>query len=110
NATMTPLAPTGADTFGFPGATPAVSSQGVSTNGIVWALNTTNNNSPNGSGSSGPAQLFAYDAATLNKLYSSPTSGAGAAVNAVKFVVPTIANGKVYVAGAGGVSVFGRLP
>src|SRR5262249_12635541 len=50
NATMTPLAPTGADTFGFPGATPSVSSQGPSANGIVWALETSRNNSPNGSG------------------------------------------------------------
>jgi chitodextrinase len=111
NAHLTALIPVGTDTFGFPGATPAVSSQGASTNGIVWALNTNNNNTPNGSNVNGPAVLFAYDAATFKKLYSSPASaGAGAAVNAIKFVVPTIANGKVYVAGQGGVSVFGLLP
>jgi hypothetical protein len=106
---LTAVTATGADNFGFPGATPAVSSQSA-TNGIVWALNTHNNNTPNGSGTSGPAVLFAYDASTLAKLYSSPTSGAGAAVNAIKFVVPTIANGKVYVAGNGGVTAFGLLP
>jgi hypothetical protein len=109
NATLTAVAATGADTFGFPGATPSVSAQG-STNGIVWVLNTTNNNSPNGSQVPGPAQLFAYDATSLNKLFSSATSGAGAAATAVKFTVPTVANGKVYVGGEGAVTVFGLLP
>src|SRR2546427_10274159 len=42
------------DVFGFPGATPAISSNGAA-NGIVWALDTTNNGTPNGSGSTGPA-------------------------------------------------------
>src|SRR5437867_6624026 len=84
------------DVFGFPGATPAISSNGA-TNGIVWALDTSNNGTPNGSGISSPAILFAYDATSLNKLYSSPASGAEAAGNAVKFTVPTVANAKVYV-------------
>ena len=97
------------DMFGFPGATPAVSSNGAA-NGIVWVLDTSNNGTPNGSGSSTPAILFAYDATTLNKLYSSPTSGAGAAGNAVKFAVPTVANGKVYVGTQTELSVFGLLP
>src|SRR5467141_54431 len=97
------------DTFGFPGATPAISSNGA-TNGIVWALDTSNNGTPNGSGSSAPAILFAYDATSLNKLYSSPASGAGAAGDAVKFTVPTVANGKVYVGTQTELSVFGLLP
>lgn len=109
NATLTAVAATGADTFGFPGATPSVSAQG-STNGIVWVLNTTNNNSLNGSQVPGPAQLFAYDATSLNKLFSSATSGSGAAATAVKFTVPTVANGRVYVGGEGAVTVFGLLP
>jgi chitodextrinase len=109
SATLTAVAATGADTFGFPGATPSVSAQG-STNGIVWVLNTTNNNSLNGSQVPGPAQLFAYDATSLNKLFSSATSGAGAAATAVKFTLPTVANGKVYVGGEGAVTVFGLLP
>jgi hypothetical protein len=95
------------DVFGFPGATPAVSSNGA-TNGIVWALDTTNNGTNRSV--SGPAILFAYDATNLNKLYSSPPSGAGAAGNAVKFTVPTVANGKVYVGTQGELSVFGLLP
>ena len=95
------------DMFGAPGATPAVSSSGA-TNGIVWALDTTNNGT-NGS-VSGPAILFAYDATSLTKLFSSPASGAGAAGTAVKFNVPTVANGKVYVGTQGELSVFGLLP
>jgi outer membrane protein assembly factor BamB len=96
------------DTFGFPGATPAISSNGA-TNGIVWALDTSNNGTGRSAGS-GPAILFAYDATSLNKLYSSPASGAGAAGDAVKFTVPTVANGKVYVGTQTELSVFGLLP
>jgi outer membrane protein assembly factor BamB len=106
NASLTPALQAG-DVFGYPGATPAISSNGAA-NGIVWALDTSNNGTPN-PGSGGPAILFAYDATNLNKLYSSPTSGAGAAGNAVKFVVPTVANGKVYVGTQTNLSVFGLL-
>lgn len=99
-----------ADTFNFPGASPAVSSTGAS-NGIVWVINTSNNGTPNPGNPSGPAVLFAYDATSLTKLFSSPaTSGAGAAGNAVKFVVPTVANGRVYVGTQTELSVFGLLP
>jgi hypothetical protein len=110
NATLTAITATGPDTFGYPGATPVISAQGSTTNGIVWALNTTNNNSADGSGTNGPAQLFAYDATSLSKLFNSATSGAGTAADAVKFAVPTVANGKVYVGGQGAVTVFGLLP
>src|SRR6266436_6675050 len=92
------------DMFGVPGATPAVSSNGA-TNGIVWVSDTTNNGT-NGS-VNGAAVLFAYDATNLNKLFSSPPGGAGAAGNAVKFTVPTVANGKVYVGTQTELSVFG---
>ena len=106
NASLTPALQAG-DVFGYPGATPAISSDGAA-NGIVWVLDTSNN--PNGSGRNGPAILFAYDATNLDKLFSSPTSGAGAAGNAVKFTVPTVANGKVYVGTQTELSVFGLLP
>ncbi|HKW36931.1 MAG TPA: fibronectin type III domain-containing protein [Burkholderiales bacterium] len=97
------------DTFGHPGASPAVSSSGA-TNGIVWAVNSHANGTGNG-GTSAPAVLFAYDAATLTKLFSSPaTAGAGAAGRAVKFVVPTVANGRVYLGTQTELSVFGLLP
>jgi hypothetical protein len=106
NASLTP-ALEAKDVFGFPGATPAVSSTGAA-NGIVWALDTSNNGTHNSA--SRPAILFAYDATSLNKLFSSPPSGAGAAGNAVKFTVPTVANGKVYVGTQNELTVFGLLP
>jgi hypothetical protein len=85
------------------GAVPAVSANGTS-GGIVWALDIS-------AYPSGPAVLNAYDATNLaTQLYSSPTSGTGAAGNAVKFAVPTVANGKVYVGTQGQLDVFGLLP
>jgi hypothetical protein len=86
------------------GGIPAVSANGA-TNGIVWILDLS------GWPSSGPAILDAYDATDVTKLlYSSPTSGAGAADAAVKFSVPTVANGKVYVGGESTFTVFGLFP
>jgi len=84
------------------GATPAVSANGT-TGGIVWALDI-------GAYPTGPAVLNGYDATNLaNQLYSSPTSGAGAAGLATKFSVPTVANGKVYVGTQGQLDVFGLI-
>ena len=81
--------------FGYPGATPVVSAQG-DTHGIVWVLDNRDYCTP-GSQGCGPTVLRAYDAVTLRQLWSSPLSGPGAAGNAVKFTVPTVANGRVYV-------------
>jgi hypothetical protein len=82
--------------YGFPGATPSISATG-SSNGIVWALNT-HSYCTDGSSSCGPAILYAYDATTLSSdLWNSTMVSADAAGNAVKFAVPTVANGKVYV-------------
>jgi hypothetical protein len=98
-----PLSAQSANTFRWPGATPAISADG-STNGIVWALET------NGSGA--PAVLRAYPAATVStELYNSTQNSARDDPGpAVKFAVPTIANGKVYVGTQGQLSVFGLLP
>ena len=100
--------------FGFPGATPAVSSAGTTGGtGIVWALDTNSTTAANASGTAGPAVLYAYDATNLaTQLYRSDTTSgaANAAANAVKFCVPTVANGKVYVGGQGAITVFGLLP
>jgi outer membrane protein assembly factor BamB len=82
-------------TFSFPGASPSVSSSGAN-NGIVWAINshTFCNPSPN----CGPAVLRAYDADNLGtELWNSSQGSGNAAGFAVKFTVPTVANGKVYV-------------
>jgi hypothetical protein len=89
--------------FQWPGATPAISANG-SANGIVWALET------NGSGA--PVVLRAYSAADVStQLYNSNQNLArDNPGQAVKFTVPTIANGKVYVGAQSQVSVFGLLP
>jgi len=84
------------NTFGFPGSTPAISATGTQ-NGIVWALNTSAY-CTNQSKSCGPAVLYAYTALNVaSELWDSSEESADAAGNAVKFAVPTIANGKVYV-------------
>jgi hypothetical protein len=83
--------------FGFPGATASISASSASADGIVWAVNATNYCTPQ-SGACGPAQLYAFSAAALGTtLWKSTTIGSDAAGNAVKFTVPTVANGKVYV-------------
>ena len=92
------LASHSAITYGFPGATPSVSAAGAQS-GIVWALDTNRYCTP-GSSLCGPAVLHAYDATNVaTELWNSTRApaGADAAGNAVKFAVPTIANGKVYV-------------
>jgi hypothetical protein len=84
------------NTFGFPGSSPSVSATGT-TDGIVWALNTSAY-CTNQSRSCGPAILYAYDALNVSsELWDSSKESGDAAGNAVKFAVPTIANGKVYV-------------
>jgi len=82
--------------YGFPGATPSVSASGSSSNGIVWGIDATNYCTPD-SPACGPAVLHAYDATNLTELWNSSIVAGDAAGNAVKFTVPTIANGKVYV-------------
>jgi len=107
-----------ASTYGFPGATPSVSSSGT-TNGIIWAIDS-NSYCTSQSTSCGPAVLHAYDAANLaTELWNSSPVGADQAGNAVKFTVPTVANGKVYVGtrgsditngGIGELDVYGLKP
>jgi hypothetical protein len=88
--------PQSSSSYGFPGATPSVSSTG-SSNGIVWALDNSNYCTP-GSPGCGSAVIHAYNATTLSTdLWNSSMIGTDAAGNAVAFTVPTVANGKVYV-------------
>jgi hypothetical protein len=98
------------NTFSFPGVTPSISSHGTS-NGIVWALDTSQYGVPKNSG--GPAVLHAYDATDLTaELWNSTqaASNRDRAGDAVKFAVPTVANGKVYVGTRTTVEVYGLLP
>jgi len=84
--------------LGFPGATPSVSSNGTS-NGVLWALDTGSyGTNDSRSGSAGPAVLHAYSATDINsELWNSNQGTGNAAGFAVKFAVPTVANGKVYI-------------
>jgi hypothetical protein len=82
--------------YGFPGSTPSVSAAGTQ-NGIVWTLDT-HSYCTRQSAACGPAVLYAHDATNLSKeLWNSSLIAADAAGYAVKFTVPTIANGRVYV-------------
>ena len=83
--------------FAFPGSTPTISSLGTS-NGIVWALDNSQYCTEQSPGC-GPAVLHAFDATNVSaaELWNSSLGVGNAAGNAVKFTVPTVANGKVYI-------------
>jgi hypothetical protein len=92
--TTTGSSPSGG--FLFPGGTPSVSADG-DTNGIVWVLDNSQY-CTRASPGCGPAVLHAYNATNVaDELWNSAESSGDQAGNAVKFTVPTIANGKVYV-------------
>ncbi len=91
---------TGTRTYGFPGATPSVSANGTE-GGVVWALQNAN-----------PAVLAAYNPTNLTTEIYNTAQAAGnrdRLANAVKFSLPAIANGKVYVGNQSSVSVLGLL-
>jgi len=92
------------DTYAYPGANPSISANGNS-QGVIWTINSSAY--PN----DGPSVLEAYDATKLGApLYTSSTnSSRDSAGPAVKFTLPTIANGKVYVGAQKLVSVYGQL-
>ena len=101
------------ETYGYPGVNVVISAAGASaTTAIAWALDTNaSGTGTSGAGGTGPAILRAYDATSLGKaLWSSSTLAADKCGNAVKFVVPTVANGKVYVVGTNQLTVYGLLP
>jgi hypothetical protein len=84
--------------FGYPGATPSITANGTAS-GIVWTIENAT-----------PAVLHAYNAEDLSsELYSSAmiperdSAGGG-----VKFAVPTVANGKVYVGARYEMDVYGQ--
>ncbi len=93
-------------TLGSAGATPVISANGTS-NGILWALDTTANNGP---------ILHAYDATNLaTELYNStqaqPNGTARDIIHTTgRYAVPVVVNGHVYIGTQTGVDVFGLLP
>lgn len=91
--------------FGYPGGSPTISANG-NANGIVWILQT------DGYATSGNAIVRAFDGANIaRELYdSSQDQTRDKPDPAVKFTVPTIANGKVFVPTQTHLDVFGLLP
>jgi hypothetical protein len=91
--------------YGYPGVAPVLSANG-NTNGIVWLLQT------DSYGNGGQVVLRAYDASKVTReLYNSKQNvNRDKAGPAVKFTVPTVANGKVFVGTQTEVDVYGLLP
>ncbi len=94
----------GTKVYGTHGATSSLSANGTS-DGILWEIESTNVHT------SGPAILHAYDATNLgNELYNSQQAGSrDVAGPAVKFTVPTVADGHVYVGTASELDIYGLL-
>jgi hypothetical protein len=105
NGLLSSKVASGSQTFGDHGATPSISANGTSA-GIVWELQVDawRNN--------GAAILRAYDASNIStELYDSSqaANGRDTAGPAVKFTVPTIAHGHVYVGTGNELDVYGLL-
>jgi hypothetical protein len=96
---------TSSNIFHFPGSVSSVSANGTA-NGIVWTLDNSVYSRPC------CQVLYAYDATNLGtELYNSnQNSLRDSPGGAVKFSVPTIVNGKVYVGSQKSLSAFGLLP
>jgi hypothetical protein len=91
--------------FKYSGVTPSISANGV-TNAIVWVIDA-------GAWSTGgSAVLRAYNATDLSQelYHSNQDLTRDDPGPAVKFSVPTVVNGKVYVPAVGQLSVYGLLP
>ena len=90
-------------TFSARGGEMAVSASG-NTNGILWALQS--------NGDSLPGTLHAYNPSNLAQEYwSSDQAGTRDQLDPwLKFTIPLVANGRVYVVSAGKLTAFGLLP
>ena len=96
NQTPASLSP---DKYLFPGSTPSISANGM-TNGIVWDID------------HGTSQLRAYNATGYDKeLYTSAqaANNRDALGTSVKFTVPTVTNGFVFVGTSNSIVAYGLL-
>ena len=94
-------------TLGGLGYAPVISANGTN-NAIAWVIDASAYNNANSDTSSGSAVLRAFNATNLSQqLYNSNLKASDNAPGTVKYPVPTIANGKVFVAGDLGVAVYG---
>ncbi len=87
----------------FPGSTPSIS--GAVKTAVIWTLQTDQFRN-------GPAVLHAYRVRGLAEIYNSTMAGNKRDQppgNAVKFTVPTVVNGKVYVGTSDHLVVYGLL-
>jgi hypothetical protein len=94
----------GCDDCGGAGTTPVISANGTA-NAIVWVLD-------NSGRENTPAILRAYDPLNLQNVFYSSDQAANhrdAAAIAVKFTMPVVVNGHVYVGGINAVTVYGEL-
>ncbi len=96
----------GSRRFLDPGATPTVSANG-SKNAIIWALTSRHWNEPDGPA----AVLYAFDASNLaHELYSSEMNfSRDRAGVGLRFNIPTVVNGRVYVGAKGELDVYGLI-
>jgi fibronectin type 3 domain-containing protein len=99
-AFSTAVVHTGPDTYNFPGATGFISANGTA-NGIVWQVDKTS------------GQLRAYSAANVStELYTSNQNSARDSISGngvIKFSVPIVDNGEVFVGAGNALVVFGEL-
>jgi hypothetical protein len=94
-----------ADDFEDPGATPTVSANGAES-GIIWVLRSKGWRSPDR-----PAVLCAYDASNISReLYTSEQNSARDRTGlCLRFNIPTVVNGRVYVGAKRELDVYGLL-
>ena len=92
---------TSSQRYVYPGVVPVISAAGTN-HTILWAINPAT-----------PAVLYAYDSSNLNTVLWNSSQAANNRDQAgagVKFTVPTVANGKVYVGTQTELDVYGLLP
>lgn len=92
------------------GSIPVISSNGTTAgSAIVWFVQKPQSSSDNDPGT--PVTLRAFDASNLSKqLFSAQAGTFTHAVNSNANIVPTVANGKVYIASNKQLNIFGLLP